>query len=81
MIKTFGKSTCTLCNREWMEIVKLSRTTPRSTHKFFQGSIGVMDRRNPPVMMSTKSVNKLSWRPQTHSREESIQLIQMGMNL
>jgi hypothetical protein len=28
VVKTFGKSTCALCNRERMEIVKLSRTTP-----------------------------------------------------
>jgi hypothetical protein len=30
-----SKSTCTLCNREWMEIVKLYRTIPdQSTHQF-----------------------------------------------
>ena len=28
IVKTFGKSTCGLCNRERMEIVKLSRKTP-----------------------------------------------------
>jgi hypothetical protein len=46
-----------------------------------QGSIGITDRRNPPVLMIAKSAKKLSWRPETHSEEESIQfLIQMGMN-
>jgi hypothetical protein len=38
-----------------------------------QGSIGITNRRNPPVLMSAKSVKKSSWRPQTHSEEESIQ--------
>jgi hypothetical protein len=28
IVKTFGKSSCALCNRERMEIVKLSRTIP-----------------------------------------------------
>jgi hypothetical protein len=28
VVKSFGKSTCGLCNREWMAIVKISRKTP-----------------------------------------------------
>jgi hypothetical protein len=28
VVKTFGKSTCALCNRERMDIVKLSRSIP-----------------------------------------------------
>ena len=28
IVKTFGKSTCGLCNRERMEIIKISRSTP-----------------------------------------------------
>ncbi len=27
-VKTFGKNICALCNREQMEIIKISRTTP-----------------------------------------------------
>jgi hypothetical protein len=46
-----------------------------------QGSIGITNRRNPSVLMSAKSAKKLSWRPQIHSEEESIQPTQMGMNL
>jgi hypothetical protein len=28
VVKTFGKNTCALCNREQMEIIKISRSTP-----------------------------------------------------
>jgi hypothetical protein len=45
-----------------------------------QGSIGIVNRRKAPVLMSTKSAKKVSWRPQTHFKEESIQLTKMGMN-
>ncbi len=27
-VKTFGKNICSLCNREWMEIIKISRSNP-----------------------------------------------------
>jgi hypothetical protein len=60
-----------------------STLAPKSTEHADrnQGSIGITNRRNPPVLMSAKSVKKSSWRPQTHSEEESIQPTQMGMNL
>jgi hypothetical protein len=28
VVKTFGKATCVLCNRERLEIIKISRSTP-----------------------------------------------------
>jgi hypothetical protein len=38
VIKTFGKSTCVLCNRERMEIVKLNRTI---TDKLINSSLEI----------------------------------------
>jgi hypothetical protein len=65
-------------------LINLSTLAPKSMEEHantIQSSIGITSRRNPPVLMSAKSMKKSSWRSQTHLEEESIQVTQMGMNL
>jgi hypothetical protein len=88
-VKTFGKNTCSLCNRERMEIIKISRATriylsilvwKYTAHAATnQDSIGSTNR-NSPVLMIARSVKKSSWRHQTQLEEELTLLTQMGMN-
>jgi hypothetical protein len=80
-LKTFGKNTCDLCNREQMEIIKISRKPPiylstPARRYMARGAITNPDsigttNRKAPVLMITRSVKKLSWRPQTRLEEES----------
>jgi hypothetical protein len=67
VVKTFRKSTCTLCNREQMEIIKLSSSIPDQLINSCSEIHGACR-------------HKPRFQAQTHSEEESIQLIQMRMN-
>jgi hypothetical protein len=93
VIKTFGKFTCPLCNRERMEIVKLNRTIPdkliNSCFLEIHGACHHKPRfhryheqtKQPPVRMSAKSAKKSPcWKSQTQQEEELSHSIQMGMN-
>ena len=84
VVKTFGKSTCALCNRERMEIVKnypkkspilLSILVRKFTGPVATGpsSIGFMNR-TPPVLMSVKIAKRSTWKPLTRSNENSTTL-------
>jgi hypothetical protein len=79
VVKTFGKNTCSLCNREQMESIKISRATPNIIINYcseihdacrHKDSIASINRNSPVLMILARSVKNLSWRPQTQSEEE-----------
>jgi hypothetical protein len=82
-VKTFGKATCALCNRERMEIIKISWSTPdilinscleihgacRHKPRFHR-----YHKQETPVLMIAKSMKQSTWKLQIPQEGESIWL-------
>jgi hypothetical protein len=82
VVKTFGKNTCSLCNRERMEIIKISRATPNilinsclEIHRVCAAtnpdSIGSTNR-NSPVLMIARSVKSCLGGPKPNQKKNSL---------
>jgi hypothetical protein len=82
VVKTFGKATCALCNRERMEIIKISQSTPDILINSCLEIHGVCrhkprfhhryHRQETPVLMIAGSMKKSTWKLRIPQEEESI---------